>query len=246
MARLAVADGVRHVVATPHQERWDALRCQQVQAQLQHFQRELALGGVQLAVSSGVELMLTHDLLETTGNERAHTLNGSRYLLVELPAYDYPLSTADVIFAVQLRGLVPILAHPERCAAFQDDINKMVVLARRGVLGQLTVGSLAEGADRDIRRCAERLLKRGLVQLLASDGHDTELRAPRLADGVRAAARVVHDERAQAMVTHVPEAILADRAFEPATLLPPQPERRWRGFRLLRRDQDAHHRSECP
>ena len=68
----------------------------------------------------------------------------------------------------------------------------------------------------------------------------------RLAHGVRAAARVVDDERAQAMVAHVPEAILADRAFEPATLLAPQPERRWGGFRLLRRDQDAHHRSKCP
>jgi protein-tyrosine phosphatase len=236
MARIAVADGIQQMVATPHQKNWDTAFAQEIVARLQHFHRELVFSGIQLALAGGVEMILSHELLEPAGDERSHTLNGSRYLLLELPANDYPLYTREVIFDLELRGLVPILAHPERNAAIQDDPNRMVRLARRGVLGQLIASSLLAGADRTTRSTARRLLKRGLVQLLATDGHDADRRAPRLAEGVRAAARLVGREQAEAMVTTVPEAILADREVDAEMFRPPERVRWWRGLRFLRRD----------
>ncbi|PWH18773.1 MAG: hypothetical protein DDG58_06065 [Ardenticatenia bacterium] len=227
MARIAVADGVHRLVATPHQEGWNAAACQHVQAAVQNLQRELNLNGIPLSLSSGMELLVTHDLLQTSDDERAHTLNGSRYILLELPAFDYPLYTAEVIFSLQLRGLVPILAHPERNAVIQDDIGCAVRLLQRGVLMQVSADSLSPAADRAVRRCAQELLRRGLVHLLASDAHNASRRAPRLAAGVQAAARIVGSERAQAMVTRIPEAILADRELDMAAIAAPTPRRWW-------------------
>ncbi|MCS7261620.1 MAG: capsular biosynthesis protein [Anaerolineae bacterium] len=239
MARIAVAEGVRWIVATPHQEGWSATACQRIQAAVQNLQRELNLNGIPLSLSSGVELLVTHTLLQTSGDERVHTLNGSRYVLLELPAFDYPLYTAEVIFSLQLRGLVPILAHPERNVIIQDDISRIVRLVQRGVLVQLSVDSLSPSADRDVRRCAQELLRRGLVHLLASDAHNAGRRAPRLAAGVRAAARIVGLERAQAMVTSVPEAILGDRELDIEMMTPPSPRRWWQRLFDTRDDSEA-------
>ena len=228
MARLAAADGVRRVVATPHLQGWNVRGCLRAEAGVQSLLRELSLGRVRLQVYRGAELMVTHDLLEPSHHEREHTLNRSRYVLLELPMYDYPLYTEDVVFGLQMRGLVPVLAHPERSAPLQDDINRMAALARRGVLGQVTASSLTERADRKVRRCAERLVKRGFIHLIASDAHDPTRRGPGLSEGVGAAARLVGEERARAMVTRIPEAILADRPIDPSWLAPPQPARWWR------------------
>jgi protein-tyrosine phosphatase len=236
MARLAVADGVRHAVATPHLEAWNPEVCRRAQAGVQALQRELALSNVSLALHSGAEMMLTRVLLDPSDHARLHTLNGTRYILIELPACDYPLYTSEVVFALQLRGLVPILAHPERNAAIQDDLNRLADLVERGLLSQITAHSLLDGADRQVRRCAEQMLKRGLAHLIASDAHDSTLRGPGLSAGVRAAGRILGRERAEAMVTRIPEAILADRDVDPAVLAPPEPVRWWRGFRFLRRD----------
>ena len=137
-----------------------------------------------------------------------------------------------MIFALQLRGLVPILAHPERNLAIQADPDLLGKLGERGVMGQLTASSLLDGADRRTRATAEDLLVRGLVQVLATDGHDAHHRAPRLSESLDAAARIVGGEQPEAMVTSIPEAILADQ--EMTTQIPQLTKsgRRWHGLRL--------------
>ena len=213
MARLAAASGVQRMVATPHLAGWDAAAMQQIVAQVHHLQRELNLSGIGLTLVVGCELRLSPQLLLRAGGERAHTLNRSRYLLVELPAFDYPSYTEAVIFDLQLRGLTPILAHPERNLGIQADPDRMARLVERGVLGQLTASSLLPAAERRTRQTAERLLKHGWVHILASDAHDADGRAPDLAPGLAAAARRVGRQPAEAMVVRIPETILADRAI---------------------------------
>jgi len=229
MARVAVADGIRHMVATPHQMGWD---CQAVAAGVRALRRELDASGIALDLAPGFEMHLSLDLLRQGENERLCTLNGSRYVLLELPLADYPLYADEVIFGLQLRGLVPILAHPERNLAIQADPDPMVKLAERGVLGQLTASSLLDSADRRTRSTAENLLTWGLVQVLATDGHDVHHRAPRLSQAVDAAARIVGREQAEAMVTSIPEAILADQEITTQIPRPVRSRRRWRWLRL--------------
>ena len=229
MARVAVADGIRHMAATPHQMDWD---CRALSAGVRELQRHLEASGIPLDLAYGAELRVSPDLIQRTGEERGCTLNGSRYVLLELPLTDYPLYTDEVVFHLQLRGLVPILAHPERNLAIQADPDLMVKLGERGVLGQMTASSLLDGADRRTRVTAESLLTRGLVQVLATDGHDAHHRAPRLSESVDAAARVVGRELAEAMVTSIPEAILADQEIATQIPQPAKSGRRWHGLRL--------------
>jgi protein-tyrosine phosphatase len=202
------------------------------------LQRELHLANNGLSQSIGCELRLGPELLLDSGNERMHTLNRSRYLLVELPPAEFPPYTEAVIFELQLRGLVPIVAHPERNAAIQDDPERYARLVERGVMGQLTARSLLATADRRTRQTAERLLKYGLVHVLASDAHDADERAPDLAQGLAAVARIVGRQQAEAMLYRIPEAIWSDRDLvghlpQPATQAERSKQWKWLPIKLF-------------
>ena len=52
------------------------------------------------------------------------------------------------------------------------------------------------------------LLGRGWVDVMATDAHDAQTRPPRLAAGLRAAARILGEEDAQALVAATPMRIV--------------------------------------
>ena len=79
---------------------------------------------------------------------------------------------------------------------------------------------------------AEDLLVRGLVQVLATDGHDAHHRPAALSESVNAAARIVGREQPEAMVTSIAAAILADQEMITHIPRPAELVRRWRGLRL--------------
>ena len=85
---------------------------------------------------------------------------------------------------------------------------KLVEFVERGMLSQVTAGSILGHFGGKIRRFTNRLLREGLVHVIASDAHfPNGPRSPKLTDGVEAAARAVGEEKARAMVVDTPKAI---------------------------------------
>jgi protein-tyrosine phosphatase len=228
MARVAVEDGITRLAATPHNADWrDGGRRAWVEERVEELQNALDAQGIPLSVVPGVEAYIAPDLVQHLKDERAFTLNGSRYLLIELPMHSWPLYTEQVFFEVQVQGLVPILAHAARYAPVQEDPNRVFGLVERGALVQLTAGSLTGQFGRRTRDTARRLLEHNLAHLIASDSHSARSRPPRLSPGVEAATRIIGPERARAMVTTVPAAILEDDALTIEPPKPVKPRRRW-------------------
>jgi len=228
MARVAVSDGITRIVATPHNADWrDGRRRAWVEGHVDALQRALDAEGIPLSVVPGVEVYIAPDLVQHLKDERAFTLNGSRYVLIELPIHSWPLYTEQVFFEVQVQGLVPILAHAARYTAVQEDPNRVFGLVERGALVQLTAGSLTGQFGRRARDTARRLLEHNLAHLIASDSHSARSRPPRLSPAVKAAAEIIGAERAQAMVTTAPAAILADAPLPTESPKPIKGQRRW-------------------
>ena len=153
--------------------------------------------------------------------------DNSRYVLVELGFSSYPLYTEQVLFELQVHGFVPILAHPERYHAVQEDPNLLGGLVEKGVLCQLTAASLMGEWGSRARETAFTLLEHSMAHLIASDAHSPSRRPPVLSPAVREAGRRVGEERAQAMVTTVPGSILEDREMAIEPPVPFKPRRRW-------------------
>jgi protein-tyrosine phosphatase len=222
MARLAAADGVRTVAATPHSGDWQPpLSAAALRSRVAQLQAELDREGVAVTVVMGMEVYLDPDTAWRAVQGSALCLGETNYLLVELPLHEYPSYTEQALFELQARGFRPILAHPERNAVLAREPARLAPLVERGILAQVTAGSLAGRFGRHVLAAAELMLEHRLVHIIASDAHGFGSRSPVMSVGVAAAAALVGAERARAMVTTIPAAILAGQAVitEPPTPL---------------------------
>lgn len=214
MARVALADGVTCLAATPHDIGFSPYDAQRVKALTARLQEAVEAEGLPLRLVVGTEAYATPELVTLLRSGERLTLDGSRYPLIEFPLMDLPLYTDQLLFELRVAGFRPIISHPARNEIFRRDPNRLCRLIERGALAQLTAGALTGQFGSSIQETARILLEHNMVHFLASDAHDPEHRPPRLSGAVKAAARVVGWEEAKAMVTTRPEAVLRDESLE--------------------------------
>jgi protein-tyrosine phosphatase len=215
-ARLAVEDGIRTAVATPHcdESSWFNDR-QAVLEAVTRLRDLIERAEIPLRIEPGAEVRLCPELVERVRDGRAPTLaDNGRTLLLELSLSQYPVGLEQLVFQLKLVGIEPVFAHPERIRYFQDDIERFAEAVRLGAYGQLTAGSIVGAFGSTVREFSEELLRKGLVHVLATDAHDLEERAPRLSEGRRAVAALVGEARAAAMCEDAPRALLDGRTPE--------------------------------
>lgn len=212
MARAGAKDGTRVILATPHRrdvtKNWSVAY---VREQVAEANQCIEDAGLDITMRLGMENHLDVDLPEEVERGRALSMAGSRYILVELPFFGRPNYVEDVLFQVQSQGLTPVLAHPERLEVFHAEPELLVTLVERGMLTQVTAGSLLGYFGKNVRRFTEALFRQGLIHILASDTHfPGGPRSPKLTPGVEAASKIVGQEQAMNMVVATPKAVLDD------------------------------------
>ena len=213
MALAACRDGTRVIVATPHNR--DVVQRSSVIAardSVSRLRRELKKRSVPLTVIFGMENHLEMDTVEQADVGGAWPIEGTRFILIELPFEIYPFHTEETLQKLLDMGLRPIVVHPERNEPIQRNTQLLAGLVSMGALVQITAGSLAGYLGQTARAVSEELLRSGLAHVIASDGHAPDgHRAPLLLPGVEAAARVVGERAARRMVEDIPLAIVEDR-----------------------------------
>ncbi len=235
LARALVADGVDTVAATPHL-RADHPRVvpEELGPRCHELNSHLVACGVPLTVVSGGEV----DVLwvrKASPEALVMASFGGRGtdLLLETPCGPLPESFENMLFALGLKGLRILLAHPERSRTFQQDPRRLAALVNDGVLIQVTASSLVGNPRRSpTTRLARSLVGDGLAHVIASDSHGGKVPRGKLSDGVAAAAKIA-PARAAWMSLHAPRAVLAG---EPLPAAPEQSRnrlterlgRRWR------------------
>lgn len=212
MARMQVAQGVTVMACTPHilpgvyHNHGNGIR-QSVTA----LQQALDDAGIELSLVSGADNHIVPDFLDGLREGRLLSLGDTRYVLVEPPHNLAPARLDEFVFGIQLAGYVPVITHPERLRWIEDRYDLMQRLAEAGIWMQVTSGSLGGRFGRRAKYWAERMTCEGLVQILASDAHDTTSRPPDLASGWRAAERLVGAAEAARMVCERPQGMMCDR-----------------------------------
>ena len=182
MARVAVEGGTRLMAATPHYD------CEQpsfepaaVAAAVEGHNRLLEEEGIPLLLVAGLEVRINAGLLylaKSAGLRELSIGGAGNYMLVDLPLSDMPLATPDILFQVQLRGITPILAHPERNRYLVEHPRALGDLVERGIEVQVDSGSLQGLFGRQAERAARLLIEKGTARLVASDAHSPGGRNP--------------------------------------------------------------------
>lgn len=221
MATIAVADGIRQVACTPHI--YPAVfdnTAAGIEAAAAALQTELDARDIPLDLLVGADVHLVPEVLPGLREGRIPTLNNSRYFLLEPSHHVRPARFAESVFYLLAAGYVPIITHPERLSWAGEHYADFVQLVEGGAWLQLTAGSLTGRFGKPVRRLAKKMLKDGLVHLLATDAHGVNARPPLLAEGRDLAARWLGDEEAERLVAGRPAGIVADL---PAAEQPPPP-----------------------
>ena len=218
MSRVAAETGTKIVLATPHRkdvtENWSVGHIRRL---ISDMNEQNAEHGVDISLMLGMENHLDEALPAEIDAGRALTMNGSRYILVEMPFFGRPDFIESTLSEIQEMGLTPVLAHPERIETFQQDVGLLASLIERGMISQITAGSVVGTWGDEVKRFTHELLNRRLAHIMASDTHSpTGLRSPRLGVGIEVAASIVGADCATAMVVDAPLAILKDRPVDSA------------------------------
>lgn len=208
LARMAVGGGITHLVCTPHMHfgRYDNTRAGIAQA-LGEFRAALAAEAIPLEVAAAAEVRFDMEIM--IGHARGELpyvgrWQGSEVLLLEFPHGEIPFGAERLTQWLLDRGVVPLIAHPERNKGVMRSPSRLKAFIDQGCLLQVTAGAVSGRFGARAQELAEELIREGSVTLIASDAHNVTHRPPLMREGFEAVARLVGDVRAEELAITVP------------------------------------------
>jgi len=228
MARVAAADGIRQIIATPHviSEGFPNRR-EQIMAALLHFRQALQQEQIPLEILPGGEYRLEADLPRRLKQGEIVTLNDCGcYRLIELPGSILPPFFEQVMYEIQLQGITPIIAHPERNQVIMENPKILKELTDRGILAQITAASMIGDFGKETKKSAWQLIKQGSAHFIASDSHyHSGRRSPRLSDAFAEVRKQAGEQTAPNFFNQNPGRVISGLALE--KISPPESSRSW-------------------
>ncbi len=212
MARAAVSNGIDYAVMTPHLHpgRYENTRSR-TEEPLREFRAALREEQIALEISVAAEVRLAIEILPLLEQDEVPFLgemDGYRIMLLEFPHGHITHGAENLIQKLLDDKIRPIIAHPERNEDVIHDLAKIEPFVEMGCLLQLTASAVAGHFGAGPHRCARQLLELGIVNVLATDAHNLKGRRPELREGMQAAAEIVGEAAAHALVHENPRAIL--------------------------------------
>jgi protein-tyrosine phosphatase len=204
MAEDAIADGITHVVATPHASSDYPFDYSRVRAARDELSARLA-GRLTLATGCDFHLNV-ENLAAIRDDPRSYCINQKDYLLVEFNEFSIPPSMDQTLHELQLAGLRPIVTHPERNAILRTRPERLYTWISQGSYLQITAGSLTGVFGPAAQELSWLWISKGWVHFISSDAHNTARRPLKLKFAFDEIARQLGQERARALLIDNPRA----------------------------------------
>jgi protein-tyrosine phosphatase len=174
MAKKAVEAGITHIFATPHHlnEKYVNIKIDIID-RVVSFNESLQQNNIPLTIHFGQEVRIHRGIFTSLEKQEILTLddNGT-YLLLELPAGRVPTYTQEVIYELLLKGITPIIVHPERNKELNENHKLLFELVQEGALTQLTSGSIIGNFGKSIQSFSKKIIEHNLAHFIATDAHD--------------------------------------------------------------------------
>ena len=179
MLDMAYTQGVRRIIATPHyhmgyvqNEPEKLLKVlKEVQEKIKKKYPDLELlPGNEIFYSDGVVDLLKEGKILPLGGEN------SRYVLLEFSPQDTYSRIQEAVMKFIRAGYRPVLAHVERYQCLHKQKAHLEELQEQGVLFQVNYNSIKKN---------KWLFQQGFVDLLSTDCHNEEERAPKIQENLK-------------------------------------------------------------
>ncbi|MCI0469177.1 MAG: tyrosine protein phosphatase [Nitrospirae bacterium] len=180
MVNIAAEDGISHIFATPHIR--DGIYNNRPDTIINAIKNLRQRISDKIKVLHGADVHVRPDLIKELERGNILTLNGSGYLLIELPTYSIPPHLENLLFNLIHRKITPIITHPERQALLMNDLRMLSELRDSGAMIQVTAKSITGGFGREIQKITLKMIKKEMVDFVATDAHNVTSRPPLLSD----------------------------------------------------------------
>lgn len=150
----------------------------------------------------GSEIFITYNILDLLKEYKASTINGTNYILFELPLRHHFPNFKDVINKLRENEYRLVLAHPERYTIIQKDFDLLYELSDLGVLFQSNYGSILGVYGFSAKSTVKKMLKNGLVSFLGTDVHRQGSIYPQVPKALNKISKLVSDEYLDDLTTN--------------------------------------------
>ena len=156
----------------------------------------------------GSEIFLSYNILDLIKEYKASTINGTNYILFELPLRSPFPNLKDVIRNLRENDYRLILAHPERYSLIQKDFDLLYELSDLGILFQCNYGSIMGNYGLSAKFTIKKMLKNELVSFLGSDVHRENSIYTQVPKALNKISKLVSEEYLNDLTTNNAEIIL--------------------------------------
>lgn len=218
MIRIAQDSGTLVMVATPHcniEGHVDDYSLSAMWEGIGELNKKILEKGYQIEILPGMEIYASEDIVEKISDGRLISLNNSRYYLVEFPFDTSPGWVEYILDRMQeIKGLVPIIAHPERYYCVQTRPRLTYDWISRGCLTQINKASLAGKFGHLAFEACMDMAEHNLITCVGSDAHTPYSRTPHMREAWEFLKEEYSDAYAQLVLVNNPQKIIRNIRLE--------------------------------
>lgn len=176
MLKKAERAGTTKIIATPHFMRGRfEVEYPEVLKRVEELKKIASENNIDVKIYAGQEVYYSNNIVEYFNDKLIGTINSTKYMLIELPMLEFNLDEViNTIYELQIRGIVPIIAHPERYKLFIKKPSMINALIKEGMLFQMNAGSIAGKFGKDVKKTAAKYLEHNVYSFMGSDAHRDE------------------------------------------------------------------------
>ncbi len=134
-------------------------------------QEALKENGIAMQIEAAAEYMVDAEFEQTVKEGKPLLSFGKNLILIEMSYMAASPNIEQVIFELRMKGLQPVLAHPERYNFYHQQFSAYERFVDLGCLLQMNLLSLSGYYGKPVKMVAEKLLKNQMIDLLGTDMH---------------------------------------------------------------------------
>ncbi|EJO5346056.1 exopolysaccharide biosynthesis protein [Clostridium botulinum] len=186
MLKIAEESGTQKIVATPHyyvgkyEEKYSS-----VKEKVNYLSKLAKENNINIEIFLGQEVLIHRKTIELYEKGYIGTINNTSYMLVEFPMTVWKDYYMDVLYELRVRGVNPIIAHPERYKFIHENISSINKFIEEGYLFQINTGSLEGIFGKNIEKISKEFIKNRICNFIGSDGHSINVRKPNMSEGAK-------------------------------------------------------------
>ena len=179
MLEIAVSEGITAMIATPHNMPGKGCPPESVvRRKVNELKHAAEQEGIRMEIAAGTEYYYREEVLDILENGDGIPLGNSDCVLVEFEPLAEKNYIRNALRNILGLGYRPIIAHVERYVKLMEDTSVLYDMRKNGILVQVNAMSVTGDNGRQAKKDVRGLLKKGMVDFVATDAHSDGRRAP--------------------------------------------------------------------